>query len=285
MDNEEIVQVEPTQSPDNRGELLYKITRYTILLISVMSVINLALTIFLGRYFYFATYITRIVAQIGNIYFTRGSTRLVIITIVVGIVLIVPYILSFVFSSTRKNWQIVALVLFSADMLIFVYDFISFIVAGYMPVNYIIDLLTKLMILALMIINVVKGREIDKEREYNKEDTVPDFIPQMPIHRNDFSVDLGKVKRKLFITKKTDRKYKAVICECVIDGVNRGALKDNHTAEYIVSANSHNFKIIATNGKASKVITVPAGAENKTYDLVYEFTAHGNAIPVLVEKN
>lgn len=268
---------------DDKSELIYKIVRYVILAISIMSIVNLALTVFLDKYFYFATYLTRIVAQVGRIYFVKGSTRNIIITVLAGLALIVPYILAFVFSTKSKNWLMFISVIFAADTLIFLYDFVTFLASAYVPISYVLDLVLKAAIITVMVWNIIKGKENDKERKYNKEDTAPDFIPQAPIYRKDFTENLDKIKRKLIITKKTDRKYRAVVCECVIDGVNRGVIKDGKPNELTISANSHNFKIIATNGKASKVITIPSSADDKYFDLVYQYTTHSNAVPTLIE--
>ena len=110
-------------------EIKYKRSRMNLLLVILFTVVNLFASTFANTYFLFSATIPMLLplgasqiaadptamADLGLP--PEAATTLVIVCLVIGIVLTVPYLLCYIFSKKRVGWMIAALVLFSLDCL------------------------------------------------------------------------------------------------------------------------------------------------------------------------
>lgn len=120
--------------------------RGAIWTIFILSVVNMITIMFSNSYFLFSAYIPQVIAGVGKeLYAESGAKAALIVTFIIGIIVILPYLFFGIFSKERKGVIIAALVLFIADSCVFMYDFVLMLASGY--ISSILDLIIRVVAL------------------------------------------------------------------------------------------------------------------------------------------
>lgn len=133
-------------------------------------------------YFLFSSYISQILVLVGlEMSFEAGDNTFLIISIVMAIVSIIPYLFCWIFSKKKLGWMIAALVFFSLDSLVFAFDFVTILLTG--DYSFIMDLLFRIWALVSIIMGVVYGVKAKKEEQVKQdapqtEESFEDYISE-----------------------------------------------------------------------------------------------------------
>lgn len=179
-------------TPRAEREMKYNRSRYNLLLVAIISVINLFTLALNGSYFLFSATIPAIPVELTM---PVSEEQVVvfadfIVPIVIGIVLTVPYILCFFFSKKRPGWMIAALVFFSLDCLA--------LFALYDLTSVIIDILFHAWVMFYLITGVINGFKLKKMPE---DEPLPEFSTEAPAEdtfdtfdQNDFNYETPRTE-------------------------------------------------------------------------------------------
>ena len=153
-------------TPRQLTELKYKRSRYNLLLVAIVSVINLFSLALSQTYFLFSAQIPSFFVELF-MYTEEGEIAPfadLIIPIVLGVILTIPYLLCFFFSKKRPGWMVAALVFFVFDCI--------FLVTMYYLSDVIIDLLFHAWVLFYLVTGVINGYKLKKMPE---DEPLPEF--------------------------------------------------------------------------------------------------------------
>ena len=155
--------VVPT-TPRQVTEAKYKRSRANLLLVIIASVINLFTLALNNSYFLFSLSLPSIPLEVIMMDFPEATFAELLIPIVIGFVLTLPYLICWIFSKKRPGWMVVALVFFIIDcfLLITLYDLTSVI----------FDILFHAWILFYLITGVKHGFKLKKMPE---DEPLPSF--------------------------------------------------------------------------------------------------------------
>ena len=142
----------------------YKNARYSLLFIVVLSVVNL-FTIVLGEfYFLFSAWVPQQLMVAGYLLAEEtGLQSWIWIFGFIGLLTILPYFLCWLFSGKHVGWMIGALAIFAVDSLIFLFDFILYIIDG--DFTLLTNLVFRIAAVVLLILGVRYGLQLKKERQ------------------------------------------------------------------------------------------------------------------------
>ena len=149
-------------------EMKYKRSRYYLLLVAIVSIVNLFSLAFSQSYFLFSA---RLPALFVELALPMSENEIVepsafIVPIIIGIILTVPYLLCFFLSKKRPGWMIPALVFFSIDCL-----FIIFL-ALFDVTAVIVDILFHALVMFYLITGVINGFKLKSMPE---DEPLPEF--------------------------------------------------------------------------------------------------------------
>ena len=155
-------------SPREEVEMKYKRSRYYLLLVAIVSIVNLFSLAFSQSYFLFSA---RLPALFVELALPMSENEIVepsafIVPIIIGIILTVPYLLCFFLSKKRPGWMIPALVFFSIDCL-----FIIFL-ALFDVTAVIVDILFHALVMFYLITGVINGFKLKSMPE---DEPLPEF--------------------------------------------------------------------------------------------------------------
>ena len=179
-------------SPREEVQLKYNRSRYNLLLVAIVSVVNLFSLAFSQTYFLFSA---RLPALFVELALPTSENEIVepsafIVPIIIGIILTVPYLLCFFLSKKRPGWMIPALVFFSIDCL-----FIIFL-ALFDVTGVIVDILFHAWVMFYLITGVVNGFKLknmpedEPMAELNIENLAEDAFNTFD--QNDFAAPAAK---------------------------------------------------------------------------------------------
>lgn len=148
--------------PVSKNQQALSNARVSLLLVVAMSVINIFSLIFADRYFLFSSYISLQFSISGMVFYLE--TMEILYAIVGGVLafaVVIPYLLSWIFSKKHPVWLIIATVLFSIDTLLFLLDFFGFFLAG--DYSMVLDLLMHAYVLYCLIAGIKPAYELRRE--------------------------------------------------------------------------------------------------------------------------
>ena len=179
-------------TPRAELEMKYNRSRYNLLLVAIVSVINL-FTLALNRsYFLFSASIPAIPVMMAMPWSENEVVEFsdFIIPIIIGIALTVPYLLCFLFSKKRPGWMIASLAFFSLDC---VYILLEILAA---PKDFIPDILFHAWVMFYLITGVIHGFKL---RSMPEEEPLPEYNTDAPaensfdtFNESDFSSEAPK---------------------------------------------------------------------------------------------
>jgi hypothetical protein len=156
-------------------QMKYNRSRANLLLVLLFTVINLFTVTFGDSYFLFSATIPMLfplgcagiaadpefMAEMGLA--AEDATTLMIVGLVIGIVLVIPYLLCWIFSKKRVGWMVAALVFFALDCLFLLMTF---------DVSSIPDILIHAWVMFYLITGVKHGFALKKLPE---DEPLPEF--------------------------------------------------------------------------------------------------------------
>ena len=162
------------QRPPLRGDLqaAYDRSRANLLAVVIFTVINLFSLSFADRYFLFSATlpaifpsVTSMMAADEEYLASLGITAapLIIIGLIIGLILTVPYLLCWIFSKKRVGWMVAALVFFSIDSLLLLIFF---------DLTMILDILMHGVVMYYLITGVVNGFKL---KDMPEDMPLPEF--------------------------------------------------------------------------------------------------------------
>ena len=178
-------------------QLKYNRSRYNLLLVAIVSIVNLFSLVFSQSYFLFSA---RLPALFVELALPTSENEIVessafIVPIIIGIILTVPYLLCFFLSKKRPGWMIPALVFFSIDCL-----FIIFL-ALFDVTAVIVDILFHAWVMFYLITGVIHGFKL---KSLPEDEPLPEFgaaegnTPAEDgfgtLNQNDFNYDAPKAE-------------------------------------------------------------------------------------------
>jgi hypothetical protein len=105
-------------------EIKYNRSRLMLLLIVIFTGINLFMATFLDAYFMFSATVPMMFPVIGaNLAVNMENDLYLYVMLGIGVLLVVPYLLAWIFSKKRVGWMIAALAFFSLDSLLLLLSF------------------------------------------------------------------------------------------------------------------------------------------------------------------
>ena len=150
-------------------EMKYKRSRYNLLLVAIVSIVNLFYMAFGERYFLFSARLPSVLVELTLVTapedVTVGFADL-LVPIVAGVILSLPYLLCFFFSRKRPGWMIPALVFFSIDCLLIIFLALVDVTA------VIVDILFHAWVMFYLITGVINGFKLKKMPE---DEPLPEF--------------------------------------------------------------------------------------------------------------
>ena len=161
------VQNTAPMSPREEVEMKYKRSRYNLLLVAIVSIVNLFYMAFGERYFLFSARLPSILVELTLVTAPEDVTVAfadLLVPIVVGVILSLPYLLCFFFSKKRPGWMVAALVFFGLDCI--------YLLTMYYLTDVIPDILFHAWVMFYLITGVINGFKLKKMPE---EDPLPEF--------------------------------------------------------------------------------------------------------------
>ena len=163
-------------TPRQITEAKYKRSRANLLLVIVFTVVNLFTVTFGNTYFLFSANLPMLfpavaaeIAADAEYLLSLGlmpedGTAVVIVGLILGLVLTVPYLLCWIFSKKRPGWMVAALVFFSIDCLV--------LLGLYNLTDVLFDLLIHGWVMFYLITGVTHGFKLKKMPE---DEPLPSF--------------------------------------------------------------------------------------------------------------
>ena len=133
----------------------YSRARSSLLGMMIFTVINTVLAaVGSYTYFVFSDYVAYLSALLGRFDFDEtGEMLYLVMGCAFAALVLVPYLLSWIFSKKRRGWLIVALVLFSIDTVVLLLDAI-----GYLEISYLLDIAFHIWLIVELILGIRAGK-------------------------------------------------------------------------------------------------------------------------------
>ena len=151
-------------SPREEVERKYRNCRANLLMVVLFTVFNLVTYPFVSFYFPFAATIPCYEMHLTFQEDPEVAFAGLLIPIIIGIILTVPYLLCWIFSKKRVGWMVAALVFFSLDCLL--------LVTMYDLTSVIIDILFHAWVMFYLITGVINGFKL---KDMPEEQPLPEF--------------------------------------------------------------------------------------------------------------
>lgn len=151
-------------------EMKYKRSRYNLLLVAIVSIVNLFYMAFGERYFLFSARLPSVLVELTLVAAPEDVTLAfadLLVPIVVGVILSLPYLLCFFFSKKRPGWMVAALVFFGLDCI--------YLLTMYYLTDVIPDILFHAWVMFYLITGVMNGFKLKKMPE---EEPLPEFTAE-----------------------------------------------------------------------------------------------------------
>ena len=161
------VQNTAPMSPREEVEMKYKRSRANLLLVTIVSVVNLFTMALNYSYFLFSARMPAFILEVILSEVPEGETipfTDLLIPIVIGIIMTVPYLLCWIFSKKRPGWMVAALVVFAIDCIL--------LLTMYYLSAVIVDLLFHAWVMFYLITGVINGFKLKKMPE---DEPLPEF--------------------------------------------------------------------------------------------------------------
>lgn len=245
----------------------YKNMRISLLLIVVMSIVNLFSVMLLESYFLFSAYLTQLLAFTGySLYLETEKILFPILMGVIGLISVVPYLLCWIFSKKHVGWMIGALVLFSLDSLLFLPDFLVFLLEG--DISMLLDLAIRIYALVSLAMGVSYGIKAKKDAE-RAEEAVPTMGEALATDGTDYAPAFESatpdVERTVTVTRKKSLVGCAIPIVLYVNGKEVCRLKNGETQSFTVGSNAFELGAQLSNSLGAGSTMAPTGTDALAY--------------------
>ncbi len=248
----------------------YKNMRVSLLAIVIFSAINLISITLTQTYFLFSAYLPQLLAIEGYaLYLETELAAFPIIMGLIGFVTVIPYFVCWIFSKKHIGWMIGALVMFSLDTLLFLPDFLMYLLGG--DFSMLLDLAFHVYALVSIAMGVSYGLKAKKEAATAAE-AIPTMADAMVENGTDYTSACDDTFADFQRTVTVSRKKSFVGCAIPIiiyaNGKEVCRLKNGESQTVTVSANSFELGATLSNGLGAGSTMVPEGTTALTYQAV-----------------
>ena len=167
-------------SPREETQRKYNNCRAELLVVLIFTIVNLFAATFADRYFLFSATIPmllplfsagitadpELMAEMGLV--AEDTTALLIVSLVIGLILTLPYLFCWIFSKKRVGWMVAALVFFGIDCLFLLVTF---------DVTMIPDILIHAWVMFYLITGVKHGFKL---KSLPEDEPLPEFGTETP---------------------------------------------------------------------------------------------------------
>lgn len=261
----------------SQNEAKFKNARLALLSIVIFSAINLFSMVLLDTYFLFSAYLPQVLASVGAVFYLEtGMIAIYFIFAILGLLTVVPYLLCWIFSKKNHGWMIAALVIFSLDSALFLYDFIWLLIEG--DFSYILDLVIRAWALVSLIFGVKYGLKAKAESAGDESEELSDAIEDPTEDATE--VAEGGAERTITVTRKKSYIGCAILMICYANGKEVCQLKNGETKSFTVSDNSFELGVMLKNGMCSGSLSVDAGTDALNYKVAIKAGMMANTIVI-----
>ena len=267
----------PTALPMSQTETKYKNMRNILLMTLILSAVNCVSLLVADMFFYVSAYLPLLIIAFGAQYTAvTGASAFYIVSAVLSMVILVPYLLCYIFSKKHVGWMIAAMSLFAVDTLLLGIDLIAAFNS-----TLLICMVFHVYILVMLIMGVKYGLSLKKEKEAAGV-PMDGQIPEMPFGQPGTEYvpnpdgtyeyvnqsEYANVTRTVTVNRKKSFVGCAVPFAVYIGGQQVALLKNGQSATLEVTGESFVLRAGSTNGMVVGEIVVPAGEQNLTYEVV-----------------
>lgn len=233
----------------------YNNMRSSLMMIVILSLINVFAIMFTDTYFIFSSYITQTIAAVGYVMAEEsGENIYLIISAVLGVLSVVPYLICWIFSKKHFGWMIGALIFFAIDSLLFFIDFIAFMANGDM--SMLIDLLFRIYAIGTLAMGIKYGLDL-KNEAYQAEFASPAECVA-PEASTEAPASSG-ITRQITVTRKKSFVGCAVPIICYVNGNEVCRLKNGASATFSAPYESFELGASLSNGLSANAEIIPYG--------------------------
>lgn len=245
----------------------YKSMRASLLAIVIFSAINLISVTLTQTYFLFSAYLPQLLAVVGyEFYLETEMTVFPVIFGVIGLVMVIPYLICWIFSKKHVGWMIGALVMFSLDTLLFLPDFITFLMAG--DFSTILDLVFHVYALVSLAMGVSYGLKAKKETATAAE-AIPTMAEVLAESGTDYAPastpEADDVQRTVTVARKKSFVGCAMPIVLYVNGKEVCRLKNGESQTFTVGSNAFELGAQMSNGLCVGSTMVSMGTTALSY--------------------
>lgn len=135
----------------------YRAARAGLVGMMLLTVVNTVMAA-IGEYesyFVFSDYLAYYCAVYGRVFYEQSGEMLyLILGCAAAALILLPYLLCWIFSKKRRGWLIAALVLFTIDTLLVIWDAI-----GFMDISYLMDIGFHIWLLVELVLGIRAGKK------------------------------------------------------------------------------------------------------------------------------
>ena len=256
------------------SETRYKSMRWTLLLILIFSALNI-FSLLGNRYFLFSTYLSQVISVVGvMLYRDSGEIFFFILSAILALISLVPYLLCFIFSKKKAGWMIGALAFFAFDSVLFVIDLIS-----YPMLESVFDVIIRIYALVSLVLAVKYGTDAKKEvaaREAaEKAAAEAAEAEKAEAVEGDADGESAEPAERATRTLTIRRKKAFVACAATVtvyvNGVSAAVLKNGTDASLSVPAGEFKLDVALGMGgsvSATNSFTIPASESALDYTVI-----------------
>lgn len=250
---------------DNKTTLLpssgkYKNARISLLIVLLLSVVNV-LAMFADTYFLFSAHIALVIANVGLILkLETGENVYLIVGIVISLITLIPYLISWIFSKKRVGWLIASLVLFVIDTIVLAIEIPTYLSFG--DFSIFIDLIVHIIVIYELFVGVQAGFAMKKEAieaAQAEEDTSSPFDLDAEL------VPESEATREITVRRKKAFVGCAILLIIYVNGMEVCQLKNGQSEKLVVPASTFELGVALKNGFAVNKLTVESGSDPLAY--------------------
>lgn len=249
----------------------YKNARLSLLLVLVFSVLNIIM-MFGDMYFLFSSRIATLIATMGLILKAeQGESVYLVVGVIIAIITLVPYLLSWLFSKKHVGWMIAALVLFAVDTVILLIDIPAYMKAGEMSIFA--DVIVHAIVLYELAVGVKAG--FDMKNEEKQEESTKQILESIT------TLEDTSQTRELFIERKKSFVGCAMAIVVYVNGSEVCRLKNGESQNVSVPVTAFELGVAISNGYAVNKVLVASGETNVSYKLQVKMGFSSSTIEII----
>lgn len=253
----------------------YKNARLALLMVLIFSVLNLV-TLFMEMYFLFSSYLALTFAEIGLLMqIESGESIYAIVGIILAVVVLVPFFLSWLLSKKRVGWMIVGLVLFSIDTALLLIDVPAYLSVG--EFSIFIDLIIHAVVIVYLALGVKAGYDLKKEEKEAKERQAQVQVDAV------VTPSFFEVGRKITVTRKKSYAGCAMKMTVYINDKEVAKLKIGESVTVDAPISAFDLAVALGGGMSSAREMVQGGDTNLSYSAKVKMGAFADKIELTKE--